>query len=141
MNNILIFILIILILHLYINLNLIDNSDSNILYDDNDDNKNSQISEYNLENIDDYDMDAQNELLKYLDTEKNDVISDTSHLVNKSIDKDTIDKSFNNLNTDMYTFDEVPTHSNQTIEQLNKKDKINNVIGYYENDNQYYSVN
>ena len=138
MNNILIFILIILILHLYIKMNLLDNSYVNrdIIYEKN----NNTISEETLEKIDDYDINAQNELLKYLDNEKKNNILDTTDLVNKSISSDTINNSFNNLNTDLYTFDDVPTHSNSTLEQDNIVDNINDVSGYYESDNQYYSL-
>ena len=99
-----------------------------------------KAKEKSLEKIDDYDINAQNELLKYLDNEKKNNILDTTDLVNKSISSDTINNSFNNLNTDLYTFDDVPTHSNSTLEQDNIVDNINDVSGYYESDNQYYSL-
>jgi len=176
-NNIILYFLTVLILHLLIKIYLLKNAEINFInlrephnsndgtiYNEdtpsyNEDTNTSKyyedISRYNKDAsniINDYGRDAKDELLTYLDNEKKNTDEELQTLFTKSttVNKKTIDNSFNNLNKDVYTFDEVPTQNLQKRNDINSNeinsnkidtDTINNTIqGYDDFDNSYYTL-
>ena len=144
MNNIIIYFLIILVLHFYMKIYLLnsDITENTIEINDNV----NPTNETSLIDINDYDNDASQELLNYLDNEKIHQKNDIQNLSRKSIKQnfnqhESINHSFNNLSNDVYTFDEVPTNSNV----INKKDLKPLTMDYdsispYENSDNYFSL-
>ena len=170
-NNIILYFLTILILHLLIKIYLLEDTEVNFInlrehYNEgkesthNEDN--SRCNENSSNTINDYAKDAKDESLTYLDNEKKNTDEELQTLFKKSttINKNTIDNSFNNLNKDIYTFDEVPTQNLEKRDIINPNDinlnninsndinsnkidtsTINNTIqGYDDFDNSYYTL-
>ena len=185
-NNIILYFLTILILHLLIKIYLLEDNGVNFIdareyyntnigddttyNEDNTSHYNENTSHYNentSNTINDYAKDAKDELLTYLDNEKKNKDEEIHTLLTKSttINKNTIDNSFNNLNKDIYTFDEVPTQNLQKRDVINANDinanninandinanninanyinannKNNTIIGYDDFENSYFTL-
>jgi hypothetical protein len=163
-NNIILYFLTILILHLLIKIYLLEdtkvnfinlrehyNADGDATYNEDTFQYNEDTSRYNenaSNTINDYGKDAKYELLTYLDNEKKNTDEELQTLLTKSttVNKNTIDNSFNNLNKDIYTFDEVPTQNLEKRDGINSNDKNSNntatdtIQGYDDFDNSYYTL-
>jgi len=163
-NNIILYFLTILILHLLIKIYLLEDTKVNFInlrehynaggdatYNEDTFQYNEDTSRYNenaSNTINDYGKDAKYELLTYLDNEKKNTDEELQTLLTKSttVNKNTIDNSFNNLNKDIYTFDEVPTQNLQKRDGINSNDKNSSNIatdtiqGYDDFDNSYYTL-
>ena len=163
-NNIILYFLTILILHLLIKIYLLEDTEVNFInlrkhynsgedttYNENISKYNEDASRYNEDasnTINDYGKDAKDQLLTYLDNEKKNTDEELQTLLTKSttVNKNTIDNSFNNFNKDIYTFNEVPTQNLQKRDVVNSNDINSNKIatdtiqGYDDFDNSYYTL-